>query len=96
MDRQENEPICFYEVLGLDRRCSGEEIRRAYRRLAVLHHPDKNIGNEEDSAHMFKLIAEVRGHAIGLIGPTKLHITNFASRSQTQTQSAHAGLRGAQ
>ena len=36
----------FYEILGVDRSSTQDEIKRAYRKLAVEHHPDKG-GNEE-------------------------------------------------
>ena len=32
---------CYYEVLQVERRASPEEIRKAYRRLALVHHPGK-------------------------------------------------------
>lgn len=37
----------FYEVLGLTREASDDDIRRAYRQLALKHHPDRNQGNPE-------------------------------------------------
>ena len=42
----------FYEVLGLKRDASAEDIKRAYRRLAHAHHPDKAGGNEEKFKEM--------------------------------------------
>lgn len=37
----------YYQVLGIDRGATKEDIKRAYRRLAHQHHPDKDGGNEE-------------------------------------------------
>lgn len=47
----------YYEILGVSRSASDQEIKSAYRRLAVQHHPDKNPGDEE-AEDRFKEAAE--------------------------------------
>lgn len=47
----------YYQVLGLKKGASPEEIKRAYRKLAIKYHPDKNQGNKE-AEEKFKEINE--------------------------------------
>jgi molecular chaperone DnaJ len=47
----------YYEILGLSRGCTGEDIKREYRKLARRYHPDVNNGNPE-SEEKFKEISE--------------------------------------
>src|SRR5215213_9149211 len=69
----------YYEVLGVSRSASADEIKKAFRRLAVQHHPDKEGGSEEK----FKEINEA------------YEVLKDASKRQRYDQFGHAGVGGA-
>lgn len=46
----------YYSILGVERSASQEEIKKAYRKLSMEHHPDRNSGNKE-SEDKFKEIS---------------------------------------
>ena len=47
----------YYEILGVGRNAAADEIKKAYRQMAIKFHPDKNPGNKE-SEDKFKEAAE--------------------------------------
>jgi len=52
MDRRD-----YYEILGVDRSASDEEVKKSYRRLAMQYHPDRNPGDKK-AEEKFKEAAE--------------------------------------
>ena len=72
----------YYEVLGVEKTASEEEIKRAYRRMAIKYHPDKNPGNKEAEAK-FKECAEA------------YEVLSDAEKRKQYDQYGHEGLRGA-
>jgi molecular chaperone DnaJ len=69
----------YYEVLGVGKNASADEIKKAFRRLAVQHHPDKEGGDEAK----FKEINEA------------YEVLKDSSKRQRYDQFGHAGVGGA-
>lgn len=57
----------YYGILGVPENTSQEEIRKAFRKLAFQHHPDKNPGKEKQAEEKFKEINE----AFGVLGDSQ-------------------------
>lgn len=71
----------YYEVLGADKNAGPDDIKRAYRRLAIKYHPDKNPG-DKDAEAKFKECAEA------------YEVLSDTDKRSRYDQFGHAGLQG--
>jgi molecular chaperone DnaJ len=71
----------YYEVLGVSKDASAEEIKKAYRKQALKYHPDKNPGDKE-SEEKFKEAAEA------------YEVLRDPDKKQRYDQFGHAGVGG--
>lgn len=71
----------YYEVLGVSKNASEAELKKAFRQLALKHHPDKNQGDKE-AEEKFKEAAEA------------YEILNDAEKRNVYDQFGHEGLKG--
>ncbi len=72
----------YYEVLGVDRNASADEIKKAYRKKAIQYHPDKNPGDKE-AEEKFKEAAEA------------YDVLSDPQKKARYDQYGHAGMEGA-
>ena len=71
----------YYEILGVSRTATAEQIKKAYRRLAMKHHPDRNK-DDDDASAKFKEVREA------------YEVLNNSDRRAAYDQFGHEGLRG--
>lgn len=57
LEKSENK-FDYYEILGIARDATLDIVKKAYRRLALLWHPDKNPENEQEAEKMFRKLSE--------------------------------------
>lgn len=50
--------VDYYKVLQVDRSANDDDLKKAYRKLAMKWHPDKNPNNKKDAEAKFKQISE--------------------------------------
>jgi DnaJ family protein B protein 4 len=48
----------YYAILGVSKNATKEEIKRSYKKMALLYHPDRNTGNQEQATKKFKEVGE--------------------------------------
>lgn len=74
----------YYQVLGVDKKATAEEIKKAYRKLAFKWHPDKNPSNKAAAEEKFKKISEA--YAVLSDAEKRQNYDNFGSADQFRQQ----------
>lgn len=99
---------CYYEVLGIAKSASEADIKKAYRKLAIKWHPDKNPNDQEAAAEKFKEIGEAyevlsdkkkrqQYDQFGFDGPPPtpdFDMGGFGGFSRSKTQGSRGGFGG--
>lgn len=82
----------YYEVLGVDKNASADEIKKAYRKLAKKYHPDLNPNNKEEAEANFKEASE----AYEVLSDTqkKQQYDQFGHAAFDQTAGGYGGYGG--
>ncbi len=72
----------YYEVLGVEKSADNKQIKKAYKRLAMKHHPDRNADNKASAEEKFKEIQKAYA------------ILSDEQKRQAYDQFGHAGVDG--
>ena len=72
----------YYEVLGVEKNASADEIKKAYKKMAIKYHPDRNPG-DKDAEDKFKEAAEA------------YEVLSDDNKRARYDQFGHAGMGGA-
>ncbi|MGQ3888139.1 J domain-containing protein [Legionella sp. CNM-1927-20] len=84
-------PKDYYKILGVDKKAPLEDIKKAYKKLALKYHPDKNHG-DKNAAEKF---VEV-GEAYGILSDAKLRATYDGQLARERAEAAAAARAAAE
>ncbi|MEN3044966.1 MAG: molecular chaperone DnaJ [Candidatus Hydrothermales bacterium] len=73
----------YYEILGVNRNATQDEIKKAYKKLALKYHPDRNPTNKEEAAKKFMEISEA------------YEVLSDPKKREIYDRYGHDGLKGA-